>query len=55
MVLTKRADDCEEIPEAAVVRKAKKETILDVEVEREIGVRAFKFELDGEDGFKLFG
>lgn len=67
--LAKRADDCqvvpgkwnvpagkvkyEEIPAVGAVREALEETELEVEVEKEVGVRAFKFELEGEDAFRL--
>jgi len=67
--LAKRADNCEvapgkwnvpagkvkyeEIPAAAVVREAMEETKLEVEVVAEVGVRAFKFEHEGKDAFRL--
>lgn len=67
--ITKRADDAkvapgkwnvpagkvkyEEIPADAVIRECLEETQLEVRIVKEVGVRAFKFELDGEDAFRL--
>ncbi len=67
--LAKRADNCQvapgkwnvpagkvkytEIPTDAVVREAKEETKLDVEIIEEVGVRAYSFELDGKKAYRL--
>lgn len=67
--ICKRADNCavapgkwnipagkvkyEEVPTHAVIREAKEETQLDVQIVRELSSRAFKFELDGKDAFRL--
>lgn len=67
--LAKRADDCHvapgkwnvpagkvkytEIPTHAAVREAKEETKLDVEVVKEVGVRAYSFPLDGKEAYRL--
>lgn len=67
--LAKRADDCHvapgkwnvpagkvkytEVPTHAVIREAKEETGLDVEIIKEVGVRAYSFELDGKEAYRL--
>lgn len=67
--ITKRADGCkvapgiwnvpagkvkyEEIPTDAVIREVLEETQLEVKIVSEVGARAFKFEMDSEDAFRL--